>query len=68
MIKRLICKIFGHRWFYYEDESGLIPVIYGICERCYKSSIGFPPPKTFNCRCSLMPYEFKNTHVLDMAL
>lgn len=63
-LKKLICKIFGHKWFRHE-EVGLVPVTHEVCGRCHKLSIWFPPPETFNCRCSLIPFEFKNTNALD---
>jgi hypothetical protein len=62
-LKKLICKLLGHKWFYYEG-LGLVPIVYEICERCLKLNIGFPPPKTYNCKCTLIPYEFKNVHII----
>ena len=49
-INNLICRVFGHKWFCYAEESGFL--LHYICERCMKTDRKVGTPNHINCRCS----------------
>ena len=59
---KFLCKMFGHRWFYYEEkiDDNIFPNTWQICERCAETKRVLFPPEHPNCRCVPISFEGGN--------